>query len=297
MHLNRLPKNTTKTLSQAPAKLRGLHWGRIEFSPGLYVERVMLTPEVAAELLTKVLPRQRKVRKGNVATMIADIKEGRWKFNGEPIIIDASGHMIDGQHRCHACVDSGIPIDVLIISGIPETVGVYESIDNGVIRTGHDALKDVVVNALNVSTVLNYLHRYHAYGRISPSAGSRRVSGPHLAELFARYPGVEDSVRAASRAKSVVTWSGTAAFCHYLMASVDREDADRFFDLVASGENMRKGDPVYAFRQYCIVNRGRIQIFELCAHAMLKAWNAWRKGQQITLLKTPGAAAKLPTPI
>ena len=297
MQFDRLPKTAVKTYTQSPAKLRGLYWGRIEFSPGLHAERVMLTPEIASALLGKVLPRQRKVRKSNVATMIADIKAGRWKFNGEPIILDASGHMIDGQHRCHACVGSGMPIDVLIVSGVPESVGVYESIDGGTIRTGHDALKDIVSNANSVATVLNFLHRYNTSGRIAASNGVRRVSGPHLAELLARYPGVEDSVRAASRAKAVVTWTGTAAFCHYIMASIDREDADRFFELIASGEDMRKGDPVYAFRQYCIVNRGRLQNFDSCAHAMIKAWNAWRQGQQIQILKTPNSASNLPTPI
>lgn len=100
---------------------------------------VMLTPEMAAELLKNNHPRQRSKKPGRISLLIRDIEAGRWVLTHQPIGIDVDGYMIDGQNRCEAVVVSGRPVPVVVCTGVPRS-GVLGA-DFGLSRTVIDAAK------------------------------------------------------------------------------------------------------------------------------------------------------------
>lgn len=88
------------------------HWvtGRLRQSVGkLLTLEEMITPERAKALLRRN-PSNRGVTTLKVKKIAKDISGGRWRLNGETIIVASDGHLNDGQHRLIAVVNSGIAI-------------------------------------------------------------------------------------------------------------------------------------------------------------------------------------------
>ena len=101
------------------------------------MKRETITPEVAKALLENNT-NNRSITQGHLALIKSEILLGKWQYNGQPIIIGESGRLLDGQHRLTAVVETGIPIDTVIMRGINEDA--FVTIDTGKIRGGSDVL-------------------------------------------------------------------------------------------------------------------------------------------------------------
>lgn len=99
------------------------------------VEWRIITPEKAVEML-KGNTNNRKVKIRDVHTYAHDMKTGKWKANGETIVIGADGKVLDGQHRLMACVEAGTPFLSLVVEYPPES-GNY---DTGIKRSTLDTM-------------------------------------------------------------------------------------------------------------------------------------------------------------
>jgi len=97
-----------------------------------------ITPTVAESILaTSNGNRTWKTAKLN--SYARDMTAGNWTTNGEPIIIDVHGVLIDGHHRLTACIKSGVPFETLVVWGAP--VDAQKTIDMGASRTAADVLQ------------------------------------------------------------------------------------------------------------------------------------------------------------
>ena len=76
-----------------------------------------MTPEMATELIANQ-ETNRHINKRNVEKLANDILDGEFAFNGVPIILNDEGRLIDGQHRCMACINTDTPIEVLFVKGV-----------------------------------------------------------------------------------------------------------------------------------------------------------------------------------
>lgn len=108
-------------------------------------EVVVITPELAQELIDSKPEFQRNVREKKVAAYARDIAAGQWKLNGEPIIIDDKNRLIDGQHRCAAVIKAGKPMTTFLIRGV--AADSYKTIDSGLGRKLSDVFKGTGINA------------------------------------------------------------------------------------------------------------------------------------------------------
>ena len=80
------------------------------------VEYVVTTPEIVDSLLDGNL-RNRKLNAGHMKKLSIDIKNGRYVFNGQPVIRDKDGYLRYGQHRLIAIKEAGYPaIPILIVT-------------------------------------------------------------------------------------------------------------------------------------------------------------------------------------
>ena len=110
----------------------------------------IITPEFAKEMLEKRNTINRILLDGTVNSYAKQMIEGKWKTNGETIIlseefeIEEDGikkmvrYLLNGQHRMASCVKCGIPFLALVVSGIPKST--FDSMDTGKVRAGKDAL-------------------------------------------------------------------------------------------------------------------------------------------------------------
>lgn len=85
-----------------------------------------ITPEIAKEILEKNHS-NRTIRKSHVDRYARDMIAGKWQMNGEPIQIGENGTLKNGQHRLTAIIKTGIPVNMLVVTGVPEDVNTYDT--------------------------------------------------------------------------------------------------------------------------------------------------------------------------
>lgn len=102
------------------------------------VEYVVTTPAIVEKLLDGNL-RNRRLNAGHMKKLSIDIKNGRYIFNGQPIIRDTNGYLRDGQHRLIAIKEAGyppVPILLVTLKGSQESIEqAYDRMDINKSRT------------------------------------------------------------------------------------------------------------------------------------------------------------------
>lgn len=260
----------------------------IEVGKGLTVQLMNITPEVAQGFLANVYERQRRIKKGPLASIARDLDEGRFRLNGETIVILSDGKVADGQHRLTACVQTGRPFWSLVVRGVDPAA--YPTIDITSKRTGGDALtSDGYETGKSLAAAAGLLYRFERGLLRAP--GHLVLSPVLLTDYVAAHPGLAQSVKATYGARSVLRSDSVPSFVHYILASIDRDEAELFFDKIISGANLGKTDPVLALRRR---TQDRLSQPELI-HLIVKAWNFTRRRTRVQLLKI-GPNEEMPMP-
>lgn len=105
-------------------------------------QAVMMTPEFAQALLDKNHPHNRKPKKGKIASMRYDMlgeMGGVWYLTPDPVAVDEDGYTINGQNRLTACVQAGVEVPMVLVTGVPRTA--ILGMDCGTNRSVADAAK------------------------------------------------------------------------------------------------------------------------------------------------------------
>ncbi len=94
----------------------------------LVVKEELVTPEIASEYLA-ANTRNRPLNKPYVRELSQDLEQNRWKRTHQGVAFDWNGVLLDGQHRLHAIVASGIAAKLLVTRGCdPETFDVIDAV-------------------------------------------------------------------------------------------------------------------------------------------------------------------------
>lgn len=98
----------------------------------------VITPLMAELYLTRNTNNYRKYDPKTAIVYAEDMKNGRWEMNGEGIKFSEDGKLLDGQHRLHAIIKAGVPVEMVVITGIPNDVTIC---DIGKVRSTRQILK------------------------------------------------------------------------------------------------------------------------------------------------------------
>ena len=74
----------------------------------MIIEQKLITPEIAADMLTRNIG-NRPLRPKVWRSYASDMKSGNWRKTHEAIAVSVSGRLLNGQHRLTAVVHSGVP--------------------------------------------------------------------------------------------------------------------------------------------------------------------------------------------
>jgi hypothetical protein len=248
----------------------------------VHAERIFITAEMARRFLTKNIDHNRAINRSRLDQDVRDMKAGKWMENGETIKFADTGELIDGQHRLMACAEAGAGFWSLVVYGVKKEA--FITIDRGQPRSIGQQFNTTrgTVNYNHVSAALVWLYSFHdgiALTHQRPTAGE-------LADVLDENPGIEDSVKAARSIHHQIKVPSVSAlaFCHYCMTRQDAGRAEKFFDAMATGANLREIDPAYCLRQRLIKSAGsamhRIPTYDFIA-LVFKAWNAEKEGRTI----------------
>jgi hypothetical protein len=251
---------------------------------------VTLTPALA-KLLIERNEKNRPVSETNLDRLKRDILAGRWKFNGETIIVSHDGKLNDGQHRCRAVMETGKPVETVIVFG-PERES-RMTLDQGVIRTvGHYLGMHGHTDANAMASVANLVLQFRDNGVLSTSAKDRPTKSETLL-VAEHYVDIIDSLKAVSRKGATALASRTMlAFCHWAMAKASNQGAaDLFFDHLLGGAGLEIGNPILYCRNRLVATKTSPRINDR-AELIFRSWNAWRRRETIERLNVTGK--KLP---
>lgn len=180
---------------------------------------------------------------------------GKWRLNGETIVIDEYGHVQNGQHRLVGLIlasqmdNSSIEIDAIIITGIDSGKECIDTLDIGQKRSLGDVLfrnHEFTGNNYNerdtkqLSAILAGAIRLDWL-----RMGGKKISdAPHFPhsealEFFSRFPEIQDSVELIHRLENGTNIDGkrissylpmtVAAGLHFLMTT-SQTDSSVLFD-------------------------------------------------------------------
>jgi hypothetical protein len=234
--------------------------------------------------------RNRKVTIPRVTRMARDMTNDAWRFTGDPIKLDQSGFVIDGQHRLLAIFASGVKQPMAILYGADEATQLV--VDTGRPRSANDQLTiRGTRHARYVSAAASMLLRWRA-GQILNS-----MFQPTVTEITEFVEGqsklFNDAAVVTLRLNHHIKYAPVGALIAvYYQATelVEVEKRDYFFERLTRGDELTVNDPVLTLRNTLLrYTPDRPVPFRMtgrlwqCVHA----WNKWRDGEKIQLLRVP----------
>lgn len=262
-------------------------------TPRITTEIINLTPEYAAELLTRN-PRNRKMSAKNYRVIHRAVTNGEWALNGEAIKISVNNEILDGQHRCLVVKDTGITIPTIIIRGLPAET--QDTMDTGKSRGLNDFL--TMNDEKNVTTLGALIRRFMVMEGQQWTVESAFAQGGVAARTFTvreslrwfeKNQWVRDYVPAARDIQAHTPMAGAAAgVLVYSFEAHDVEDSQYFWARIKDGQNLKAGSPILALNKAFKIlsdnTRGERNQRYLAA-ITVKAWISFREGTDVQVLR------------
>lgn len=262
----------------------------------------------ATEWLTKNMV-NRNIRKPKLAKMIRDMVNGRWRPIGDPVRFDVEDAMCDGQHRLMALIEAdkqkpGITIPLIVLRGI--AVEDRAVIDTGSARTPGDQLK---IRGYRNHAILAHAAKWAIWwenGQFGVDNKARGLTHSEIVEFVESNPGFEPlTAKAVSRYRPKIDMpGGYVAVGYYILSGIDADDADDFFERLAEGYGLAKGEPILTLRnKLTALQRARATGLEgeEWLSLLFRTWNAHRTGKPLRALPVDkpdpsGVYDRLPIP-
>lgn len=209
-----------------------------------------LTPDDARAILQHNTG-NRTLRDGWVDQLAGFIKAGKWAPTHQGIAVASTGRVLDGQHRLHAIVRAGVPVEIMVATGLDESV--YRWIDGGKTRTNPDRIHlvdDDSVNRVCCSLANNYLR--YAVGNHTPSVDDIETCFLQMVDSFV-YMG-----SAFARPIKLITLMpvGAALMCYHVAHQSKAVDA---VEHLLTGRMLDEASPILALREALLSQRIRGQ--------------------------------------
>lgn len=267
-----LIQSRTSAVSSIPRWLRDFCANLKPIGGGLNAGVVTMTPDIALKILNERNNKNRSLRNTVVSRYSRDMSDNRWRLNGEPIILDDAGHLLDGQHRLNAIVNADRNVEIVLLVGVQSDS--MESLDQGIVRTTGDVLGIAgEVNTLQLAAAASWMWR-HENNKLSNS--TCRPTRAEAFDIIERHPKLRASVSAAgSLARGLAGGLSIHAFLHCLFTEISPADADFFYKSLNEGVGLSSTSPILALRNRLADRTNRFTPFEYI-DLTVKAWNLYR---------------------
>lgn len=258
---------------------------RTHTSPGMSLEVVEVTPEIAGDYLSHSVA-NRPLREGTVRRYANLMKLDHWRLNGETIKFTSRGKLLDGQHRLTAVIVSGKTVRMAVLRGVAEDG--FITLDQGAKRSLRDYL--AIAGEANQTQLSATIAWYWKYIHTRLTAKADKDGWPTVEEglaLLSEHPGLRDAVRIVTgklghtlgaRTPLTVAW--------YVLESIDAADRNVFFEDLRTGAGLSEDDPAFRLRERLLKNRlSKYKMSSVETLALIfKAWNAWRYDRPVKQL-------------
>lgn len=215
------------------------------------MEAVLLTPELAAQYLA-ASKGNRSIRKRKVKTYVRVIEDNLWRLTHEGIAFDIHGTLVDGHHRCHAVVDSGIPIRVLVFRGIdPDAVS---AMNTGLPRSNTDIMRSYAGNLDTLGLELTYtgarIVSLAASSAVRYAKSEATATPDDVSRFMQRYAAGVRWLVETCRTCPAKLGSGRLYLCFICAYELAPQTVSMMWEQLVTGANLRPGSGMLALREY-----------------------------------------------
>lgn len=264
------------------------------------LERV--TPDRATQLLA-TMSENRNLRQPVVDAYCRDLVAGRWLI-AESIKLDRDGHLIDGQHRLSAIIQTGEAIDTFVTYNLDPAA--KDVIDTNAVRKTGDVLR--MAGYQNTTTlaatlrigVLVELGMIRDSGGLKTGGGQYRQTHAQELAFLESYPEIAtivDTYTQAARKVKMATSSYT--YGAWVLTRLDESAFEEFSSAMTQRATDGYGDARLALLDYCesAKDQGqRVGVGE-ALFALYTAWNAWRDDTTLRKISPFSNGKSSPRPI
>ena len=247
----------------------------------------IIGPELATEILGRNA-RNRNLNPKLVGLYSRDMRNGDWRFVGDPIRIATDGTLLDGQHRLRAICDSGTTQRFAVITGLEKKD--QDVMDRGRKRTVGDILHIHGESNHNVlAASLRYVWAMEQNTGFGNELSNKPPTSSQLLSVLERHPSIRQSVQPGVTAhRCIKIPPSILVFRHYQFGLIDADDRDHFYDRLTKQDFNGSDDPISQL--YCRIMEdaaNKQKKFQpLTKHALLvKAWNYYRSGRTVSFLR------------
>ena len=192
-----------------------------------------ITPNVATEYLGKSIG-NRKTKIGKVQQYARDMKNGNWEVNGEPIVFNVAGTLVDGHHRLLACIKSGCDFYSLVVRGVCEEVKTFDVGDS---RSVSDilAMRGEELGTSKIVSLIKFIYsREFSQKNISEAEVNEYLRNESNKEYLSIIN--EFLKKNHSAGKNLVKDTASMYVFYYALKNgVSKDTISRFMDIVSSG--------------------------------------------------------------
>jgi hypothetical protein len=242
----------------------------------IVVQRVLVTPERAAEWLSKN-EANRLLRRSSVLKMTNDMESGLWiETNPQPVIFDTSGALIDGQHRLSALAKSGRTLWLWVAENVPRHTQLV--IDDHIRRQIHDFAKwEMPGHAITP--------KHAACARVMLSGITRSSASTVTRSYLYRFmrdhlPAIEFALGLFSKRIAHITTSTTHGVIARAFFSQDPVRLRRFAEVLESGLTVDETETAAVLVSRWLLERSRKQVREIYAKTE-RGLKSFLDGQQL----------------
>lgn len=214
-----------------------------------------------------------------------DLVDGRWRFNGETIIVDDTGRLLDGQHRVRALIEAfeggelTAPPPLLVVRGINPVLA-WPTIDTGLKRTmAHTLQAHGEKDTLALAGALVWLWRLRTENLTSEKCHLQPTT-MQAEELLVKEPGLRDAIPVGHRMRSLIMGRSVGTFLYYVWAQSDQAKANELIGMLLGDVDLKAGSPAQKLQSYLLgvraANRKPRQIDYIAT--VIKGWNAHKRG-------------------
>lgn len=244
-----------------------------------------ITPGMAQSWLEKN-KENRPVRDYHVALLAKEMQEGRWMLNGEAIVFDENGDLLDGQHRLWAALDHSQTFETVVVRGVAPDA--FKTFDSGMKRSAGDVLVKAGMNYGTLTAAALRLIHFYETGRKDHLAIARMSNAETLA-VSLKYPRINVATEIVGpnvAAKRLCSQSALTALVYFALET-NREAAIAFVNALATGADLKRGDPRLTCRNYFINTRARgaMPHYRVQLALLIKSWNAFVEKREPGVLR------------
>jgi hypothetical protein len=255
----------------------------------MHTEIKVVTPEQAA-LILKKNTRNRPITPARVALFESQLQRGEIQLTHQGIAISSTDVLLDGQHRLIAIVNTGIAAELMVTTGLPDSV--FSVLDTGLKRRSSDVL--AIDGAPNATGMAASIRLYILYSELpgniwTGNAPTEVTTATHIDNYYNLDRDGWTWASTAARASTMnrIVTPGPMGCLMYLASTCNaycRGYLEEFSMKIKAGSDLKHGSPILAYRNK-MINSLSIRPQERLAD-YIKLFNAYTTGQQLKIFKS-----------